>query len=1246
MRTGLLFPLLCLMFAFGAVSESFGQTKVPKTWALRPSDNADGQGFRLLFVTTTPRNATSTDIDVYNSFVQSAAANGHEAIRPYSEGFRVLGSVQGAISNSGGYAYDNTSTNPQTDGQGVPIYWLNGDKIVDNYADFWSSTRVSNAVYHHNHLWNSYVRTDEDGVKYTAHGFQRVLTGTQSIGITHGVVGFGGLVSVKTGRLNSDPSTWSSLGPIEYAPVPRARQYPFYGLSEVFVADLTNRAWVTVSALTLDEGASGTYTLALNTDPRADVTVTATSGEGSAVQLSTGGGTPGNSVTLTFTSGTGTWGAPQTVIVTAAEDTDGVSEQNVSIRHAVSVASGPYRSVSIPRVRVDVTDNDTVPVVAFSSASASVDEAAGTHTVTVSLDAALEADLTVAYSLSGAATQGDDYEIAGVTSGSGTVTVSGGATTADISVDITDDTVVEASETVVLTLTDDAGYTAGTTNVHTLTITDNDLPEVDFPVTSASVDESAGMRNVTVRLDQPPAVDITVAYNLYGAAARGNDYGISGVTGTSGTLDVSAGATTAAIPVSITDDEVVEGNEDIVLILSQGTGYTVGTANTYTLTVEDNDKLPEVVFASASANAGEASGMRNVTVNLDVPPAADISVAYSLSGAATRGEDYGISGVTGASGTLDVAAGATTAHIEVAITDDEVVEGSEAVRLMLTQGTGYTVGTANAHTLTITDNDAPGVTANPVVLNLDEGGADGSYTLVLDAEPSGTVTVTPSAGNSGAVALSGALTFDGSNWDAPQTVTVAPQDDADADDETVTITHAVAGYGSLTAGPEVTVGVNDDEEPATAGVDVSTLALSLSEGGAEGSYTVALRTDPGAAVTVTPSSADPGAVVVSGALSFDGSNWQAPQTVTVAPQDDADTDDETVMITHAVTGYAGVSSASSVQVRVADDDEPTPVASFASSSANAGEGSGARSVTVNFNPALASDVTLRYAVTGTATEGSDFSIANAGSVAVLAQASDATIPITITDDGIEESDETIVLTLQSGAGYEVGTPSTHTLVIADNDGGAVAGPEVTLSASPNPVAEGASVTITASLSQSLADGVTIPLVVAAGTAEAGDYSAPAPIVVAGNAPSGAGVIATVKDEDLDDETFTVSLGDLPGIVAAGSSSSVEITVTDTGGVTSIESPEEELPASFALEQNYPNPFNPSTTIAFSLDKAQHVTLAVYDLLGQEVRVLADGTRPAGRYRVTFDASDLASGTYVYMLQTEERVAIKTMVFLK
>ncbi len=98
--------------------------------------------------------------------------------------------------------------------------------------------------------------------------------------------------------------------------------------------------------------------------------------------------------------------------------------------------------------------------------------------------------------------------------------------------------------------------------------------------------------------------------------------------------------------------------------------------------------------------------------------------------------------------------------------------------------------------------------------------------------------------------------------------------------------------------------------------------------------------------------------------------------------------------------------------------------------------------------------------------------------------------------------------------------------------------------------------------------------------------------------------------------------------------------------TAIEVVGDEIPDAFVLEQNYPNPFNPSTTIEFSLDKAQRITLAVYDMLGHEVSVLMDDLQPAARYSVSFDASDLASGTYLYVLRTEEQVAVKTMSLIK
>ena len=91
---------------------------------------------------------------------------------------------------------------------------------------------------------------------------------------------------------------------------------------------------------------------------------------------------------------------------------------------------------------------------------------------------------------------------------------------------------------------------------------------------------------------------------------------------------------------------------------------------------------------------------------------------------------------------------------------------------------------------------------------------------------------------------------------------------------------------------------------------------------------------------------------------------------------------------------------------------------------------------------------------------------------------------------------------------------------------------------------------------------------------------------------------------------------------------------------------EELPAEVALLANYPNPFNPETTIRYALPQAGKIRLAVYDLLGQEVAVLVDGSRPAGHHTVRFDGEDLPSGSYVYRLQVGEEVVARTMTLVK
>ena len=89
-----------------------------------------------------------------------------------------------------------------------------------------------------------------------------------------------------------------------------------------------------------------------------------------------------------------------------------------------------------------------------------------------------------------------------------------------------------------------------------------------------------------------------------------------------------------------------------------------------------------------------------------------------------------------------------------------------------------------------------------------------------------------------------------------------------------------------------------------------------------------------------------------------------------------------------------------------------------------------------------------------------------------------------------------------------------------------------------------------------------------------------------------------------------------------------------------------LPSDFSLAQNYPNPFNPATTIEFSLPTAGKIRLAVYNVLGQEVAILADGYRPAGVHHVDFEAADKPSGIYFYRLEYAEGVQTKKMTLVK
>ncbi len=90
----------------------------------------------------------------------------------------------------------------------------------------------------------------------------------------------------------------------------------------------------------------------------------------------------------------------------------------------------------------------------------------------------------------------------------------------------------------------------------------------------------------------------------------------------------------------------------------------------------------------------------------------------------------------------------------------------------------------------------------------------------------------------------------------------------------------------------------------------------------------------------------------------------------------------------------------------------------------------------------------------------------------------------------------------------------------------------------------------------------------------------------------------------------------------------------------------ELPKEFALSQNYPNPFNPSTKISYDLPVSNFVTLIIYDITGREVAKLVNEHMNAGRYDVTFNGANFASGMYFYKITAGSFSSVKRMILIK
>ena len=530
---------------------------------------------------------------------------------------------------------------------------------------------------------------------------------------------------------------------------------------------------VSTTALTVTEQdtTGGSYTVALDTEPTANVVVTVAGHSGTDV-------TP-NPTTLTFTSTT--WSTAQTVTVTAGDDAD-TTDDTVALTHSAASADSGYGGIAIDEVAVTVSDNDTARVTGL--------------TVTPG-NARLVTNWTAVDNATGYKVQwksgGQNYN-----TGSRQSTVTSGSTTSHTITGLANGTEYTVRVSATRTGANDGPPSAEETGTPAVPT----APGVTVSTTALTVTEQDSTGNsYTVVLDTEPTANVVVTV----AGHSGTD-----VTPNPTTLTFTASNWETAQTVAVTAGDDADTTDDTVALThsaaSADSGYSGIAIPSVAVTVSDNDTAR---VTGLTVTPGNAQLVMNWT-------AVDNATGYKVQWK-SGSEGY----TTNRQAT--VTSGSTTSH-----TITGLANGTEYTVQVSATRTGANDGPTSAEVQgTPAVSTTPGVTVTPTALTVTEQDTTGdSYTVVLDSEPTANVTVTV-AGHSGTdvTANPGTLTFTASNWETAQTVTVTAGDDADTTDDTVALTHSAAsadtGYSGIAiAGVAVTVSDND-----TAGICQRTPAV-------------------------------------------------------------------------------------------------------------------------------------------------------------------------------------------------------------------------------------------------------------------------------------------------------------------------------------------------------------------------------------------------------------------------------------
>ena len=944
--------------------------------------------------------------------------------------------------------------------------------------------------------------------------------------------------------------------------------------------DDTRGVTLSSESLTVNEGSSNTYTVKLDSQPTASVTVTPSHSSGDSDVTVSGA--------LTFT--TANWSDTQTVTVSAAQDGD-PDDDTAEIGHAVS--GGDYGSVSAGSVSVTVDDDETASsTVTLTVSPGEVAESANATeiTVTATLNGGTRSAATpVAVSIgSGTATSGTDF--GAVTDFTITIPANALSHTGTFSLDPTQDSVDEDDETVnVDGSTTVDGLTVTDTTVK---ITDDDTRGVTLSSDSLSVNEGSS-NTYTVKLDSQPTASVTVTPSRSSGDA---DVTVSGAL----TFSTSNWSQTQTVTVSAAEDGDPDDDSAVIGHALTGGDYASLNAGTVSVTVNDDETASDTVTLTASPESvSEGAGATDITVTATLnggTRSATTPVTVNVnSGTATSGTDF--AAVSAFTITIPANSLSHTGTFSLNPTQDTVDEDDESVNV---DGSTTVDGlSVTDTTVKITDDDERGVTLSVESLTVNEGSSD-TYTVKLDSQPTASVTVTPSrSSGDGDVTVSGALTFTTANWSDTQTVTVSAAEDGDPDDDTAEIGHAVTGgdYASLTAG-SVSITVTDDETAS------STVALTASPGEVAESANATEITVTATLNGGTRSATTPVTVNVNSGTATSGTDFTAVSAFTITipanslshtgtfsldpTQDSADEDDETVNVDGS-TNVSGL-SVTNTTVKITDDD--TRGVTLSSDSLSVNEGS-SNTYTVK----LDSQPTASVTVTPSRSSGdTDVTVSGALTFTTANWSDTQTVTVSAAEDGDPDDDTAQIGHAVSGGDYGSVSAGSVSVTVDDDE---TASNTVALTVSPGEVAESANateITVTATLNGGTRSATTpVAVAVGSGTATSGtDFAAVTDftITIPANSLSHTGTFSLDPTQDTVDEPDETVAIDGSTSVSGLSVTDATVKITDDDATPTVTLALSRTSIAEADNTATPNVEEHKTTVTATLDSASSVQTTV------------------------------------------------------